>query len=678
MPKYGIENFDDFVGLYVTPRTALEMGPTGQFKMQTRLAKFSNQPALMQIWQAVADVKLIDDVNLPGVPSVRGGKPQTVEVEKTPELGEYIVELNEQLERFANMSGREKRENRHIPLVVYGLARKSSLDMRMIDPTLPDQPGSKLNKAVQNMLRIYKETDHVKGTQMGFIDLFQDNPDNPRFNAYEEIKRKLIEGGIPENEILIMTDKVKGAKREALLKKLDDGEIRIALGSRERMGVGVNAQEHGAAIHQIDVPHRPMDIEQSNARFLRPRDNSEIPEIEILYYGVKGTLDAAMYDQLATKGKWIAQLLKGNLPGFDFNDPFDESTLAFDQQMAILSGNPAAVRKIFLENEIRQLEAMRSGHAREMRNSAEALKFLQGTTIPSLNDQIAKADQGQAKIVPALTAPEMTGQIGAQTANNRKEVSAAVDTFFKRKIDAAIAKAQEGKITGSLSTKPFTEVTINGIPLEMYAEIPGQWADVEAGALETVRKSKSEAVLKRYVDEGRIKFVHAPDNAIFYWRFAGPGQAEFKDGVNNAEGKVTTGSGLLNSLQAAAERVNKKPQDLRLTLQSKEKDVRNLQGFLTQPFAKEDQLRALRLEQQELLKTLGQASMAPQGTTAVDVGEEDLMAPPSTGELEIESAIEDDAKVTALKKSVDAAIEQGDIARANQLQKQMDQVRKNP
>jgi len=569
LKKYQVESFDEFAGLFVRPRTDLEMTATGDFKMQTRLSRFTNKPALMEMWKATADVVLPEEIVLKNLPSIKGGAPRIVDVPKTPELTEFIEQLKGMLEQYAQMSGQEKRQNRHIHLLVHGLARKASIDMRMINPNLADQPGSKLNKAAEEMVRLYHESTPVRGTQMAFIDLHQNDPDNPRFDAYKELKRKLIKGGVLESEIIIMSDKITGPRREAVFDSMNEGAIRIAIGSRERMGVGVNAQERMIGIQQIDTPPRPMDLEQSNGRALRQRESNIIPEIEINYYGVTGTLDAAQYGLLAEKSRWISQLLKGNIPGFDFEDPFDEAILSFDAMMAELSGNPKARQKVGLETDVRRLEALKVGHSRQLREARTNLDTIAKISIPTVRKNLATAEDNAkefAQAFPPNTDPVLS--IAGKTIEGRAPVAGALDVYFKRKFEDIEKKArQENKLTAAgnvVETTEFSEVKLNGKDLMMKIEL-------KAGGV------------RRFINaKGQMGQVDVESEATVEWHLAG---------VNLKAGRARTGEGVLHGLTAQLQAIERSPQEFQNYLEKLERDQRNLSNFVEQPFQQEAELK---------------------------------------------------------------------------------------
>ena len=548
LKDFGIENFDDFASTFGDTVTQLEMTPGGTWKPVTRFARYTNGPELISAWRTVADVVTPEEVNLPGLPSLKGGRPQTITIPLDPRLREYVQYLRARLEKFAAMSGREKREHSSEPLEVFGLAKKASLDMRMIDPSLPDQPGSKLNRAADEVTRIYKDSTPVKGAQMIFSDAFQDNPENPRFNLYAEMKKKLIERGIPEDQIAIITSDIKDAKREALFNKVNAGDLRVVLGSTERMGVGVNAQEHLIALHHLDAPPRPMDIEQRNGRIVRQGNTN--PEVEVLSYGVENTLDAAMFQKLATKQKFINQILRGDLQGRGFEDAANEQSLTFEEQMAAFSGDKRAMEKVGLDNQVRQLEALRSGHFEQVRKARDTITQLTERTIPYQQKQVAETTRAAQNIASSFgKAKEYELEVGDKNVSG-KEVSPALDRILKAGAAETLKQARDRNIFGSASV-PLGRIRLNGQEIELTGH-----AQADA------------------------KGVLSPDRVNVAWKFVDGGQG----------GNATTGAGFLTSLGAALERVAQMPDFARRALANEERNLRELTGFIQQPFEREAEL----------------------------------------------------------------------------------------
>jgi N12 class adenine-specific DNA methylase len=586
LKEYGIEKFDDFASTFGDTVTQLEMTAGGTWKPVTRFARYANGPELIAAWRTVADVVTAEEVNLPNMPALKNGRVTVHTIKQSPQLTAYIAYLRSELERFAAMSGTMKRENSHIPLVVFGLAKKASLDMRMIDPDLADQPGSKLNVAADNIAQAYRDSASVKGAQMVFSDSYQNDPEKPRFNLYQELKKKLIEREVPEDQIVIIDASVKDAKREALFNKINDGDIAIVLGSTERMGLGVNAQEHMIALHHLDAPPRPMDIEQRNGRILR--QGNQNPEVEIHQYGVENTLDAAMFQKLATKQKFINQILRGDLQGRHFEDAANEQSLSFEEQMAAFSGDPRAMEKVRLENQVRQLESLRAGHFDQVRKARETIQQLLVKTIPFQTKEVAEA-QRRGKLFADAFAPEKdyTLQVGERTLKGRKDVAAELDKVFKAGIENTIKDVRNRNRFGN-ADMPLGTVTLNGQRIRLTG--------------------------KGYANtKGMIR----PEQVNVEWRF--------EDGEAGGESK--SGPGFFHSLAATLERIAGEPDRAARSLANEQRNARELAGFVQQPFEREKELTDAKVEQVRLsaeLEAEGKAQPPPpvEGEEPDDGGEE--------------------------------------------------------
>jgi N12 class adenine-specific DNA methylase len=567
LKEAGIENFDAFASTFGDTVTQLEMTPGGTWKPVTRFAKYTNGPELIAIWRTVADVVTPEEVNLPGLPALKWGKAQAIVVKQSPQIAEYVKFLRARLEEFAAMSGKEKRENSHIPLVVFGLAKKASLDMRMINPDIEDQPGSKLNVAADQIARIWQDSTEANGAQMVFADSFQDDPENPRFNLYTELKRKLIERGIPEGEIVILTADIKDEKRDQIFKRLNDGEIRVALGSTERMGVGVNAQEHLIALHHLDAPPRPMDVEQRNGRIMRQGNLN--PEIEIISYGVENTLDAAMFQKLATKQKFINQILRGDIQGRGFEDAANEQSLTFEEQMAAFSGDKRAMEKVGLENQVRQLEALKQGHFNQMRTARETIISLTGRTIPYQTKRVEDAKRLKAEFGAAFDGDTFTLEAGGKRANGRKEVVALLDKVFDRAANDTLAGAT--KVFGGIEV-PVGEMTLNGQGITLEGVARGD--------------NKSGIIL--------------PETVAIRWKFKSGGYG----------GTSRTGMGFFTSLASALERISAEQDQAARSLANEQRNLRELTGFVQQPFAQDAELETAKDKLAKLVAELEAESKA--------------------------------------------------------------------
>jgi N12 class adenine-specific DNA methylase len=545
LETFGMENFDAFAANFGETVTSLEMTAGGGWKEVTRFAKYTNGPELIGAWRTVADVVTSEELNLPNLPVLKNGKTTAVVIPQTQTIAQIVRELRDTLAAFDRMSGREKRDNSHIPLVTFTRARMMSLDPRMLDASLPDEPGSKLNAAVDNIVRIYGESTAVSGAQMVFADLKQSA--DGVFQLYSELKRKLVERGIPESEIAVITDDIKDARREALFTKLNAGEIRVAIGSSSRMGVGVNAQEHLIALHHLDAPHRPMDVEQRNGRIIRSGNMN--PVVEVLSYGVENTLDAAMFQRLAMKQRFINQILRGDITGRNFEDAANEVTLSFEEQMAAFSGDPLALEKVTLEALVRNLEAIKAGHFQQVRASKDNLVHLYHVREPFAAKAVAEAE-AKAKDYAARFADEDKVELsfGERVISGRKAVVAFLDSFIEGKLDEAAKLSEDQPNT-------ISSMRLNGVKVSMV--VRGVWFKTEDG---------KSSVFNR-------------DLSTVLWHMEGSGQRQ-----------CSSGSGFMSSLRGFLRSVQDAVPERKAELESVRRDIHQLSSFVQQPFAQEAEL----------------------------------------------------------------------------------------
>ena len=561
LKAYGMEDFDSFAGSFGDKVTQLEMTAGGTWKAVTRFAKYVNGPELIQAFRTVADVVTPEEVNLPGLPALKNGKTTAVVIKQAPELKAYVARLRAMLEQFAAMTGKQKRENSHIPLVVFGLAQKASLDMRMVDPNATDHPDSKLSQAAKRILEIYRESQPVSGAQMVFADRYQDDPDKPTFNLYVELKRKLRELGIPENEIAIVTDDIKDAKREALFAAVNEGKVRVVIGSTERMGVGVNAQQKLVALHHLDAPARPMDIEQRNGRILR--QGNENPVVEVLSYGVENTLDAAMFQRLATKQRFINQILRGQIHGRSFEDAANEQSLSFEEQMAAFSGDPLAVEKVSIDNQVRQLEALEAGHYAQVARARDELVTLRQRGIPAMEAELAAAERLTNRLQAAFGDGGIKVEVAGKTYTDRTEAAEALQKWLDEWREGLTKIAEASDKKGEIFHANPRSFRINGF--DAKAEM---------------------RVLKR--SDGTLT---DPD---VWWSFNDVGAAH----------NVTTGYGILAGIPSDLKRTAEAPGKIKERITSAQRNVVELSGFIQQPFEREAELAAARKRQGEILAAI--------------------------------------------------------------------------
>lgn len=353
----GVEHFDAWAANFGDAVTALELAPDGSgYRMHTRFAKFVNMPELLSMFRTFADVQTADMLNLPR-PNIEGGKPRVVAAPASPELKEYVADLVARAQRIRSGSVNPRKDNM---LKITGDGRKAALDMRIVaGAETNDAYPTKVSQAIDNIRRIWEEGAEKRLTQAVFCDL---STPNDGFNVYGEVRSQLIERGIPEKEIAFIHDADTDAKKKQLFDAVNAGRIRVLLGSTEKMGAGTNIQKKLVALHHLDAPWRPRDIEQRDGRILR--QGNENKEIQIYRYVTEGSFDAYMWQTLETKQRFIEQVMNGKTSVREAED-LESNALSFAEIKAIASGNPAVLEKVKIDTEIRKLDMLRSAHVNQ-------------------------------------------------------------------------------------------------------------------------------------------------------------------------------------------------------------------------------------------------------------------------------------------------------------------------
>lgn len=287
------------------------------------------------------------------IPKLKGGDYKTIVAPKSEELGEYVDKLAERSERIRN--GCDPREDNM--LLVTNDGRKAALDLRMIDPSMPDLSNSKINMAVENIYRVWLENKEEKLTQLVFCDLSTPKTDGT-FNVYADIKNKLIAKGVPEEEIEFIHNAKTNPQKLKLFEDMRNGTKRILIGSTSKMGAGMNVQDKLIALHHLDCPWRPSDIEQREGRILR--QGNQNTEVEIYRYVTEGSFDAYSYQLIQTKSTFINQIMANSNGGGRTAEDLDRDTLTYAEVKALASGNPLILEKFKVENELNQLYLSKS------------------------------------------------------------------------------------------------------------------------------------------------------------------------------------------------------------------------------------------------------------------------------------------------------------------------------
>ena len=358
MKEYGIYYFDDFVRNFGNIQQMLEFTTSGKFKENNRFAGYVNLPELVRIWSGVSDTVLTkeaDDVS-DKIPDMEGGKAQDLYLPQTRALRSIMKFVKAQLEEYDKMSGKEKKENSHIPLTMYGIAKAAAVDARLVQSDAEDDANSKTNEAVRQTLRSLQETAEYKGTVAIFADNYQNKESG--FNLYEDIRAKLIAEGVPANEIVVMKSGMTVKKKLEIFEKVNRGEVRVILGSTFTLGTGVNIQERLHTLIHLDAPNRPMDYTQRNGRILRQGNLHKAmgKPIRILRFGVEDSLDVTAYQRLKTKGAIADSIMNGKqmMANSMTNRVLEEEEDVFGDTVAQLSGSEYAMLKNNAEKNIRK------------------------------------------------------------------------------------------------------------------------------------------------------------------------------------------------------------------------------------------------------------------------------------------------------------------------------------
>ena len=461
MKEYGIYYFDDFVRNFGNIQQMPEFGTSGKFKEVNRFAGYVNLPELVRIWSGIADTVLTKDQKelVKKIPEMEGGKAQDIYLPQTRALRSVMKYVREELDRFDQMSGKEKKENSSIPLTMYGIAQGAAVDARLVEMNAEDDPKSKTNEAVRQTLRSLKETDEYKGTVAIFADHYQNKQSG--FNLYEDIKKKLIKQGIPENEIVVMKSGMKIKQKLEIFEKVNRGEVRVILGSTATLGTGVNIQERLHTLIHLDAPNRPMDYTQRNGRILRQGNLHKQwgKPVRVLRFGVEDSLDVTAYQRLKTKGAIADSVMEGDRLMQDSmnNRVLEEEEDVFGDTVAQLSGSEYALLKNNAEKNVRKYESRRK--------QWEADQTYIHNAKPKLEGQIKAAEQRAEEANAHLLAVQKAFPNGKFT-----EITVGKQKFGSIEAMADFIKEHNKKILDAVKAmkeNPGNNVQTNALTLSL-------------------------------------------------------------------------------------------------------------------------------------------------------------------------------------------------------------------
>ena len=387
-----LTHFDCWASTFGETTTAIELAPEGTgYRARTRFAKFFNLPELMSMFKEVADIKTADQLHLP-VPEAKFetvvAKPSDLQKEMVQELSKRAAEIH---------SGTVDASVDNM-LCVTNDGRKIGLDVRLMNPMLPDDPNSKLNVCVQNVLKIWEEGKDQKLTQLLFCDLSTPKNDG-NFNVYDDIRKKLIAAGVPENEIEFIHNADTEAKKAALFSKVRSGDVRVLLGSTAKMGAGTNVQSRLVAVHHLDVGWKPSDMTQRNGRIIRQGNMNK--EVKVFNYVTEGTFDSYLFQTLENKQRFISQIMTSKSPVRSCED-VDEQALSYAEIKALCAGNPLIKEKMDLDVQVAKLKVLKADHQSQKFRLQDKLLTKFPADIQETNAHIAglKADAQLAAAHP--------------------------------------------------------------------------------------------------------------------------------------------------------------------------------------------------------------------------------------------------------------------------------------
>ena len=387
-----LTHFDCWASTFGETTTAIELAPEGTgYRARTRFAKFFNLPELMSMFKEVADIKTSDQLHLP----VPEAKFETVVAKPSEIQKEMVQELSKRAVRIHSGAVDASVDNM---LCVTNDGRKIGLDVRLMNPMLPDDPNSKLNVCVQNVLKIWEDGKELKLTQLLFCDLSTPKNDG-NFNVYDDIRKKLIAAGVPENEIEFIHNADTEAKKAALFSKVRSGDVRVLLGSTAKMGAGTNVQSRLVAVHHLDVGWKPSDMTQRNGRIIRQGNMNK--EVKVFNYVTEGTFDAYLWQTLENKQRFISQIMTSKSPVRSCED-VDEQALSYAEIKALCAGNPLIKEKMDLDVQVAKLKVLKADHQSQKFRLQDKLLTKFPADIQETNAYIAglKADAQLAAAHP--------------------------------------------------------------------------------------------------------------------------------------------------------------------------------------------------------------------------------------------------------------------------------------
>lgn len=471
LKKMNLVHFDSWASSFGKTVTALELAPEGTgFRSKTRFAKFVNLPELMSMWREATDIQTAEMLNLP-VPKVL----RTTEVIKPTDYQKEIVgKFAERAEAVRNRSVAPEEDNM---LKITSDGRKLALDQRLFDASLPDDSKNKISICARNIIDVWRDTSEKRGTQLVFCDL--STPKGEGFNVYHCLKEKLVYQGIPEKQIVFIHDAKTEVQKAELFARVRKGQVRVLIGSTAKMGAGTNVQTRLAALHHLDCPWRPADIEQREGRILRQGNLNQ--EVKIFKYVTQDTFDAYNWSIIENKQKFISQLMSGKNPSRSCED-VDEATLSYAEVKALATGNPYIKEKMELDVSLSKLKMERAAYQQDLYRMEDACVIELPRKIQQMENRINefKTDWETYQKNRPTSPEQFKMQIGSTCYTERKEAAPKL-------LEAVMGQKEEGEIGSYLGFQ--LRAGIDGD--EYYLKIKGaSWYKISVSENEMANLSK--------------------------------------------------------------------------------------------------------------------------------------------------------------------------------------------
>lgn len=556
--------FDDFVRNFGSISQMLEFTTSGKFRENTRFSSYVNKPELIRLWASVAHTVLSKDVKqlTDKLPNIKGGKAQDIFLPQTDSLIDIMRAVKARLQEFEEMSGKEKKENSHIPLVMYGVAKRASIDTRLVDKNAPDEKNSKTNKAVQLIIDTLndKEISKYNGTIAVFSEVQnrKDADGTIGFNLFQDMKQKLIEQGVDPSKIAVIESSMSMDAKMKIFDAVNSGDIRVVMGSTQTLGTGVNIQERLNTLIHMDLPDRPMDYTQRNGRILRQGNlHREMnKEINIIQFGVEDSLDVTSFQRLQTKSDFIDSIMDGkaSLENNQEDRILEEPEEGlFENSIAVLSGSQYALLKNQAEREYRKVQYKKKQHENDQVYIANKIKrnksiiSINNSTLEDLNKEISDIN----KLFP-------TGKASNIKIEGQKiDEATNLDLVFRDLVNKPInEKVDRARRNASFSTGIHTStIELDGVEVKIHTrfERRADWDNRAKSTRITMSRDLSYSIPSLDIVDVPVsgQFVRGAYNEIIDNVITGI------NAKNNIEGLTNANSRMQDEIDAIEPRLGK-------------------------------------------------------------------------------------------------------------------------